>query len=195
MVVSVCSYIAGKVYKVPGICYSYSLDTISFFFQLLFWSSFRLTENSEDYYKEFTYIFYSEFLNANNLDSYNTVFETRKLTLVWYYYLNYTPYLNFTRDFFLLKSFLILFFSFFFFIFSFLGLPLWHMEIPRPGVELELQVTIYATATQDLSCDLHHSSQQWQCQILNLLNEARDWTRILMDTSWVCYHWATIGTP
>ena len=40
-----------------------------------------------------------------------------------------------------------------------------------------------ATATQDPSrvCDLHHSSQQhW---ILNPLIEARNWTRILMDTS------------
>ena len=23
----------------------------------------------------------------------------------------------------------------------------------------------------------------------------RDWTLVLMDTSWVCYHWATIGIP
>ena len=38
----------------------------------------------------------------------------------------------------------------------------------------------------DLShvCDLHHSSRQrW---ILNPLREARDWTRNLKDTSWVC---------
>ena len=48
---------------------------------------------------------------------------------------------------------------------------------------------------QDLSyiCDLCHSS--WQCQILNPLNEARDQTLILMDTSQVRYHWATMGTP
>ena len=32
-------------------------------------------------------------------------------------------------------------------------------------------------------CDLHHSLQQ--CWILNPLCEARDQTRILMDTSWV----------
>ena len=32
-------------------------------------------------------------------------------------------------------------------------------------------------------CDLHHSS--WQHQILNPLNEARDWMHILMDTSWI----------
>ena len=39
----------------------------------------------------------------------------------------------------------------------------WHMEILRLGVESELQLPAYttATATQDPSrvCDLHHSSQ------------------------------------
>ena len=48
----------------------------------------------------------------------------------------------------------------------FLGLHLWHMEVPRLGVKLELQPLAYttgpATAMQDpsLICDLHHSS--WQ---------------------------------
>ena len=50
------------------------------------------------------------------------------------------------------------------------------MEVPRLGIQLELQLLAYttATATWDLSlvCDLHHSSQQhW---ILNPLSEARD---------------------
>ena len=62
------------------------------------------------------------------------------------------------------------------------------MEFPRLGVESELQLLAYptATATQDLSCvcNLHHSS--WQRLILNPVSEARDWTRILMDTSRVC---------
>ena len=42
-----------------------------------------------------------------------------------------------------------------------------------------------ATATLVLSCtrDLHHSLQQ--CRILNPLNEAKDRTRIFMDTGWV----------
>ena len=44
----------------------------------------------------------------------------------------------------------------------FLGPHLWHMEIPRLAVELELQLPAYTTAIAvlDLSriCDLHHSS-------------------------------------
>ena len=62
------------------------------------------------------------------------------------------------------------------------------MEVPRLGVELELQLPAYATATAmpDLShiCDLHCSFRQHR--ILNSLSEARDLTHILMDTSWVC---------
>ena len=61
------------------------------------------------------------------------------------------------------------------------------MEVPRLGVELELQPLAYATAIamQDLShaCDLHHSSRQ--CWILNLLSEARDRTCVLMGPSQV----------
>ena len=62
--------------------------------------------------------------------------------------------------------------------FCFLGPHLQHMEVPRIGVELELQPLAYttATATRELShvCDLHHSSEQ--CQILNPLSKARDRT-------------------
>ena len=67
---------------------------------------------------------------------------------------------------------------------------LWHMEVPRLGMELKLQLLAYATGTAmpDLSqvFDLHHSS--WQCQILNPLSEARDQTHILMDASQV-HNW------
>ena len=69
--------------------------------------------------------------------------------------------------------------------------------VPRLGVKSELQLLAYATATatQDPSrlCDLHHSSRQ--CQILNPVSEARDRTCILMDTSLICFHCATTGTP
>ena len=27
------------------------------------------------------------------------------------------------------------------------------------------------------------------------MSEARDQTHILMGTSWICFHWATMGTP
>ena len=60
--------------------------------------------------------------------------------------------------------------------FFFLG---WHwprMEVPRLGLELEVQLPAYATATAmpgpSCICDLYHNSQQhW---ILNPLSEARD---------------------
>ena len=84
----------------------------------------------------------------------------------------------------------------FFVLFFFLGPHPWHMEIPRLGVQLELQLPAYttATATPDPTriCDLHHSSRQsW---ILNPLSKAWDRTCILMDTSQICFHWATRGT-
>ena len=79
----------------------------------------------------------------------------------------------------------------------FLGLHPWHMEIPRLGVQLELQLPAYttATATQDPSrvCDLHHSS--WQRQILNPLRQARDRTCNLMVPSRISFCCATTGTP
>ena len=54
------------------------------------------------------------------------------------------------------------------FAFCFLGLHPRHMEVPRLGVELELQLPAHTTATAawDPShiCDLHHSS--WQCRSL-----------------------------
>ena len=61
----------------------------------------------------------------------------------------------------------------------------WHMELPRLGVQSELQLLSYATATAtwNLShfCDLQHSSRKRR--ILNPLSKARDRTCLLMDTS------------
>ena len=60
-----------------------------------------------------------------------------------------------------------------------------HIETPKRGVESELQLPAYttATATPDLShiCNVHCSLRQgW---ILNPLREARDGIHILMDAS------------
>ena len=50
------------------------------------------------------------------------------------------------------------------------------------------------TAIQYLihTCELYHSSGQ--CWILNPLRETRDQIQVLMDTSWVHYCWAIMGT-
>ena len=59
------------------------------------------------------------------------------------------------------------------------------MEVPRLGVELEVQLLAYATATEmpDPShvCNLCHSL--WQHQILNPLSEVQDRTCVLIDTT------------
>ena len=71
------------------------------------------------------------------------------------------------------------------------------MEVLRLGVELELQLLAYITATaiEDAShvCDLYHSS--WQRRILDPLSKAGDRTCILMDTSRIHFLCATRGTP
>ena len=71
------------------------------------------------------------------------------------------------------------------------------MEVPRLGIQSELHLLAYttATATSDLSriCNLHHRSRQ--CQTLNPLREAGDRTRNLMAPGQIHFHRATIGTP
>ena len=77
----------------------------------------------------------------------------------------------------------------------FLGPHLRDMEVPRLGVQWELQLQATATAMLDPSCvfNLHHSSQQhW---ILNPLREARDQTCNLMVPSWIHFRCAMTGTP
>ena len=56
------------------------------------------------------------------------------------------------------------------------------MEIPRLGVELELQLLAHTTvtATQDPSCPL---------------SRARDQICVLMDASQIRFYWAMVGTP
>ena len=84
-----------------------------------------------------------------------------------------------------------------FFFCPFLGLHLRHMEVPRLGVKLELQMLAYtiATATQDPSCicNLHHSSRQ--CRIIIPLSEARGQTCNLMIPSQIHFCCPMMGTP
>ena len=69
-----------------------------------------------------------------------------------------------------------------FFFFFFLGPHLWHMEIPRLGVESELQLLAYTTATQGLSSNCNLGGSLWQSRVLNPLSKARDRTHILTNT-------------
>ena len=82
------------------------------------------------------------------------------------------------------------------FFFPFLGLHLWHTEVPRLGVKSELQLPAFATATEmpDPShvCNLYHSSQQRQ--ILNPLIKLWDRPYILMDLSHIHLRLAMVGT-
>ena len=81
------------------------------------------------------------------------------------------------------------------FMFCILGPHLQHMEVPRLGVQSDLQLLVYTTATatatatapQDPSCvcDLHSSSRQ--CQIFNPLNEAQ----IKPTSSWILVGFVT----
>ena len=70
------------------------------------------------------------------------------------------------------------------------------MEVPKLGFESELQLPAYttATATLDLSCVCELNHRPWQHWILNTLNKARDFTRILKDTSQIHFCCATMGT-
>ena len=67
----------------------------------------------------------------------------------------------------------------------FLGPYMRHMEVPRLGVEMELQLPAYTTVTEtrDPSCVCNLHCSLWQCWILNLLSSARDQTCVLIDTS------------
>ena len=87
-----------------------------------------------------------------------------------------------------------------FFFFVFLGLHPQHMEFSRLGVELELQLPVYTTATAmpDPShvCDLHHSSPQFTEWGQGSLEYCRSIQfTLIIQFCWVHYHWATTGTP
>ena len=67
------------------------------------------------------------------------------------------------------------------------------MEVPKLGVQLELQLPTYTTATampdRSCVCYLHHSSRQHR--IFNPLREAMDQILNLVDTTQFHYRWAT----
>ena len=65
--------------------------------------------------------------------------------------------------------------------------PVAHRSSPARGL-----IRAVAAGLHQSHSHLNHSSRQHR--ILDPLSKARDWTRVLMDTSWVRYCWATMGT-
>ena len=79
----------------------------------------------------------------------------------------------------------------------FLGPHIWHMDVPRQGVKLELQLLAYSTATAT-PCLSH----VWGTYITGHGNarSLTHWARpgiapASSDTTQLRYCWATIGTP
>ena len=56
------------------------------------------------------------------------------------------------------------------------------MEDPGPGIESELQLQAYTTATAIWATSATYALSLQQGQIFNPLSKARDWTHILKDT-------------
>ena len=80
---------------------------------------------------------------------------------------------------------------------SFYGCACGIWKLPGEG-RIRAAAAAYATdlETWDLSSICYLQQNLWQCSILNLLSQARDWTRILTETmvgSLTC--WAITGTP
>ena len=70
------------------------------------------------------------------------------------------------------------------------------MEVPRLGVQLELQLPAYNTATSDLrATSATYTTVRGNVLILNPLSEARDGTRNLMVLSRIRFPCAMMGTP
>ena len=80
--------------------------------------------------------------------------------------------------------------------FCFLGLNQQHGEVSILGVQMELQLVTYTTATvtshPSCICNLHHSS--WQRWMLNPLSRARDQTYNLMVPTRIHFRCTMAGT-
>ena len=83
------------------------------------------------------------------------------------------------------------------FVFFFLGPHPHHMEVPRLGVNWSCSCRAMPQPQQHQIWALAATYTAIHSNIRSLtqLNETRDWTWVLMDTSPVCYCWATRGTP
>ena len=141
------------------------------------------------YWAFLLYFVYWELLSGKNIEFANP-FSTSLEMIIWF------------SSFILYKCVVScqhIFFSFpytcFIYLFTYLAVPTAHgSSKARDWIRARLRAYATTTAMWDPShlCNLHHSSQQ--CWIPDPLSKARDWTHILMGTSWIHFHWATVGT-
>ena len=71
------------------------------------------------------------------------------------------------------------------------------MEVPRLGVESELQLPAYTQPQEHgiRAASATYTTADDNAGSLNPLSKARDRTYILVDTSQICFHCTTMGTP
>ena len=77
----------------------------------------------------------------------------------------------------------------------FLGPHPWYIQVPRLGVESELQLPAYTTAKAAVQAVAATYTTAHDNAGSLILSDARDWTCILMDISWIHFPCATMGTP
>ena len=77
--------------------------------------------------------------------------------------------------------------------FCFLGLHPGHMEVWNSQARGRFGATAASNVRSEPCLRPIHSSQQ--CRIPDSMSKARDRTHILIDTNWICFHCATMGTP
>ena len=83
-----------------------------------------------------------------------------------------------------------------FFFFPLLGPNQQHMEVPRRSrIGAAAARLRQSHSNARFNPCLLSTPQFTATRILNPLSKARDHTRVFMDTSQVCYYWATMGTP
>ena len=68
------------------------------------------------------------------------------------------------------------------------------MEVLSLGVKSELPLPAYTTSNTGSEPHLRTTPQLMAMPDPYALSDARDWTRF-MDTSQICYRWATVETP
>ena len=138
-------------------------------------------------------------LNYLNIFMYIKIFQTTRESLLfkgnWWLFPSLIKLNYYTPNLRKINIFTLLFF------FSFLWLYLWHMEVPRPGVELELQLWPMCHSHINARSLTHWARPgikptclQRQHQVLNLLRHNGD-SHISIFSCWLRVPWTEHSLP